>query len=183
MKIIKTEIPDVIVLEPKIFTDSRGFFFEAYNKQTYANLGITNEFVQDNHSQSSYGTLRGIHYQLPPMAQAKLVRVIKGEVFDIAVDLRQGSPTFMKWTGQILSEKNQRLMLVPHGFGHGFLVLSKTAEFLYKCDNFYSPEHDRSLQWDDPILNINWPTTPDMDINISAKDQKAPSFKKADLFL
>lgn len=182
MKITQTTLPGVVLLEPTIISDNRGFFLEAYNQRTFENLGLNYTFVQDNHSKSSYGTLRGLHYQIEPMAQAKLVRVLHGVVFDVAVDLRKSSPTFKQWTGHILSSDTQQMMLIPRGFGHGFLVLSDTAEFLYKCDNFYSPTHDRSLQWNDLDINIQWPIKNDMTLNLSKKDRDATKFKDADLF-
>lgn len=182
MKIIKTTLPDVLLIEPKVIQDERGFFFEAYNQHTFKNAGLDYTFVQDNHSKSSYGTLRGLHYQLEPMAQTKLVRVLQGRVFDVAVDLRQHSPTYKQWTGHILSSETPTMMLIPKGFGHGFLVLSATAEFLYKCDNFYSPTLDRSLQWNDNDINIKWPIKDDMTLNLSKKDMAASKLKDADLF-
>ena len=152
-----TAIPDVLVLEPKVFGDARGFFFESFNARDFAQAtGLNVEFVQDNHSKSAKGVLRGLHYQIEH-AQGKLVRVVQGEVFDVAVDLRQSSPTFGQWVGEHLSADNKRQMWVPPGFAHGFLVLSESAEFLYKTTDYWYPEHERSLLWSDPSIGIQWP--------------------------
>src|SRR5688572_26516130 len=157
MKAIPTSIPDVLVIEPKVFGDARGFFYESWNRRTFSELvGSDVEFVQDNHSLSARGVLRGLHYQLH-QAQGKLVRVVAGEVFDVAVDLRRSSPSFGKWVGERLSRDNRKMMWIPAGFAHGFLVLSDTAEFLYKTTDYYAPEHERSLLWSDPDLGIAWP--------------------------
>jgi dTDP-4-dehydrorhamnose 3,5-epimerase len=157
MKLLRTAIPDVAVIEPKVFEDARGFFLESYHKgQLEAALDRRLEFVQDNHTLSARGVLRGLHYQLPH-PQAKLVRVVRGEVFDVAVDLRRSSPTFGRWVGERLSAENRRMLWVPEGFAHGFLVLSGEAEFLYKTTDYYAPEHDRTLLWNDPALGIDWP--------------------------
>jgi dTDP-4-dehydrorhamnose 3,5-epimerase len=156
MQITATAIPDVLLLEPKVFGDARGFFFESYNARVMAEAGIVANFVQDNHSRSGRNVLRGLHYQIEH-AQGKLVRVIEGEVFDIAVDLRRSSPTFGRWVGDRLSAANRRMLWVPPGFAHGFLVLSDSAEFLYKTTDYWYPEHERTLLWDDPALAINWP--------------------------
>jgi dTDP-4-dehydrorhamnose 3,5-epimerase len=158
MNIIKTSIPDVIIFEPKVFGDDRGFFFESFNQQKFEQAtGLKNvQFVQDNHSKSAKNVLRGMHYQIE-QAQGKLLRVTQGEVFDVAVDLRQSSPTFGQWVGTHLSAENKRQMWVPPGFAHGFLVLSDTAEFLYKTTDFYAPQHECSLKWDDPTVGIQWP--------------------------
>jgi len=182
MRIINDEL-GVLLLEPRIFKDDRGFFFEAYNEGTFKELGITDTFVQDNHSSSKKGTVRGIHYQLPPKAQSKLVRVIKGKVLDFAIDLRKSSPTFLKFVGYELSEDNQHLMYIPSGFGHVFLVLSESAEFHYKCDDFYSPEHERSIIWNDPDLQLPWPSHAEEIALLSPKDLEAVLLKDADLFL
>lgn len=157
MNIIKTNIPDVIIFEPKVFGDDRGFFFESFNQQKfYDATKLHVNFMQDNHSKSSKNVLRGMHYQIE-QAQGKLVRVTQGEVFDVAVDLRQSSPTFGQWAGTHLSAENKRQMWMPPGFAHGFLVLSDTAEFLYKTTDFYAPQHECSLKWDDPTVAIEWP--------------------------
>jgi dTDP-4-dehydrorhamnose 3,5-epimerase len=157
MNVIDTAIADVKIFEPKVFGDQRGFFYESFSKKIFEQAtGLKREFVQDNHSKSQKGVLRGLHYQLPPMAQGKLVRVTQGEVFDVAVDIRTASPTFGKWVGVILSAENNRQLWVPEGFAHGFLTLSETAEFLYKATNYYSPENERSIIWNDNELNIDW---------------------------
>ena len=182
MKLVRTAIPDVIVIEPKIFNDTRGFFYESFNQQAFDEATGTNyQFVQDNHSKSSRGVLRGLHYQLPPKAQGKLVRVVQGKVWDVAVDIRKGSPTFGQWVGEELSADNHKQLWIPPGFAHGFITLSDTAEFLYKTTDYYSPEHERAIRWDDPQLAIAWPlyTT---DIQISAKDQQAVAFSQAEVF-
>ena len=158
MNVITTEIPAVLIFEPKVFGDERGFFFESFNQKVFEEaVGRKVEFVQDNHSKSSKGVLRGLHYQLEPYAQGKLVRCAVGEVFDVAVDIRKSSPTFGKWIGVNLSAENKRQLWIPEGFAHGFLVLSETAEFLYKTTNYYNPQSDRGIIWNDPSLNIKWP--------------------------
>ena len=156
MKIIQTEIPDVVVLEPRIFIDSRGFFLETYNERAFAAMGIAERFVQDNQSYSKQGVLRGLHFQVE-QAQGKLVRVVAGEVFDVAVDLRRGSATFGKWTGAQLSSTNHQMIWIPKGFAHGFYTLSETAEVAYKVTDFYAPQHERTLLWNDPDVSIQWP--------------------------
>lgn len=157
MKATRLAIPDVVLLEPKVFSDDRGFFFESFNQQRFEEvIGRTVNFVQDNHSCSAKGVLRGLHYQIQ-QPQGKLVRVIQGEVFDLTVDLRKGSPTFGKWVGEILSAENKKQIWIPEGFAHGFLVLSDSAEFLYKTTNYYNPEYERNLLWCDPALGIDWP--------------------------
>ncbi|MGX9504227.1 dTDP-4-dehydrorhamnose 3,5-epimerase, partial [Escherichia coli] len=173
MNVIKTEIPDVLIFEPKVFGDERGFFMESFNQKVFEEaVGRKVEFVQDNHSKSSKGVLRGLHYQLEPYAQGKLVRCVVGEVFDVAVDIRKSSPTFGKWVGVNLSAENKRQLWIPEGFAHGFLVLSETAEFLYKTTNYYHPEAEGSLLWNDDDININWPSS--FDIILSKKDENAP---------
>ncbi|HDD8775847.1 TPA: dTDP-4-dehydrorhamnose 3,5-epimerase [Escherichia coli] len=158
MNVIKTEIPDVLIFEPKVFGDERGFFMESFNQKVFEEaVGRKVEFVQDNHSKSSKGVLRGLHYQLEPYAQGKLVRCVVGEVFDVAVDIRKSSPTFGKWVGVSLSAENKRQLWIPEGFAHGFLVLSETAEFLYKTTNYYHPISERGVKWDDPCIDIKWP--------------------------
>ena len=156
MKVIETALPDVLLLEPRVFEDERGYFFESYNKKTLKDLGIDYEFVQDNHSRSKKGVLRGLHYQIQ-QPQGKLVRVIEGEVFDVAVDIRRSSPTFGKWVGFNLSAANKRIAWIPPGFAHGFLTLSEVAEFLYKTTDYWAPEHERCIRWDDADVAIEWP--------------------------
>ena len=158
MKVTATAIPDVLVIEPRVFGDERGFFFESFNQQAFDEaVGSKIVFVQDNHSKSAKNVLRGLHYQLPPKAQGKLVRVVQGEVFDVAVDIRKESPTFGKWVGEVLSAENKKQMWIPPGFAHGFLTLSETAEFLYKTTDYYAPEHERCIRWNDPQLAVAWP--------------------------
>ena len=174
MKATPLAIPDVVVLEPRVFGDERGFFFESFNQQVFENaVGYPVNFVQDNHSKSEQGVLRGLHYQLPPKAQGKLVRVVQGEVFDVAVDIRKNSPTFGQWVAEILSAENKKQMWIPAGFAHGFLTLSETAEFLYKTTEYYAPEFERSIIWNDPAINIHWPA--DITPQLSGKDQIAQS--------
>ena len=180
MKVTPLSIPDVLLIEPQVFGDERGFFYESFNQNKFeAALGHKINFVQDNHSKSVKGVLRGLHYQLTPKEQGKLVRVIQGEVFDVAVDLRQSSATFGKWIGEILSGDNKKQLWIPEGFAHGFLTLSDTAEFLYKTTDFYSPEHEQSILWDDETIRIDWPLE---DVFLSSKDKVAPSFKEAKYF-
>ena len=180
MAIISTKIPDVQIIEPKVFGDDRGFFYESFNKKTFAAAtGVTTDFVQDNHSKSSKGVLRGLHYQIK-QPQGKLVRVVSGEVLDVAVDIRKSSATFGQWVGVILSAENKRQLWVPKGFAHGFVVLSETAEFLYKTTDYYAPEHERCIQWNDVDLAIDWqyqgaPV-------VSGKDANGTSFKHAETF-
>jgi len=177
---ILTAIPEVIVFEPKVYGDARGFFFESFNARDFRQLtGLDVHFVQDNHSKSGKGVLRGLHYQIKH-AQGKLVRVVQGEVFDVAVDLRRTSPTFGRWVGQILSAENHKQMWIPPGFAHGFVVLSETAEFLYKTTEYWSPEHERSLLWNDPQIGIEWPI--DFAPQLAAKDEAAKRLAAADLF-
>lgn len=180
MKATPTSIPDVVILEPHVFGDDRGFFFESYNAQRFHELtGFTGEFVQDNHSRSAQGVLRGLHYQIQ-QPQGKLVRVVAGEVFDVAVDLRRSSPTFGKWVGIALSADNKRQLWIPEGFAHGFYVVSETAEFLYKTTDYYAPEHERSIRWNDPQLAINWPITTGP--ILSQKDREGLRFDEAEYF-
>lgn len=180
MNILPTEIPDVLILEPKVFGDDRGFFFESYNKKTFEELtGIQADFVQDNHSRSAKGVLRGLHYQIQ-QPQGKLVRVSQGEVYDVAVDIRQSSPTFGKWEGVVLSSENKRQLWIPPGFAHGFVVLSESAEFLYKTTDYYAPEYERCIRWDDTDLAIDWGLSENP--VVSAKDARGLPFKEADLF-
>jgi dTDP-4-dehydrorhamnose 3,5-epimerase len=182
MKITRLAIPDVILIEPDVFGDDRGFFFESFNQEKFAEAtGLSPTFVQDNHSKSTKGVLRGLHYQLPLKAQGKLVRVIQGEVFDVAVDVRRSSPTFGKWVGEHLSAENKKQLWIPEGFAHGFMTITETAEFLYKTTNYYSPEHERCIKWDDPDIGIIW--AKDMIPTLSAKDTKALGLKDADIFV
>lgn len=181
MNVIPTAIPDVLIFEPKVFGDARGFFFESFNSRVFDEaVGRHVEFVQDNHSRSRQGVLRGIHYQIQ-QPQGKLVRVARGAVFDVAVDLRKSSPTFGQWVGVELSEDNQRQLWVPEGFGHGFVVTSESADFLYKTTDYYAPAFERSIKWDDPTLNIQWPQI-DTAIQVSAKDSAGQIFETADTF-
>ncbi|OQW69524.1 MAG: dTDP-4-dehydrorhamnose 3,5-epimerase [Proteobacteria bacterium ST_bin12] len=181
MNVVKTSIPDVIIFEPKVFGDDRGFFFESFNAKTFEQtIGLNPHFVQDNHSKSAKNVLRGLHYQIE-QAQGKLARVTQGEVFDVAVDLRASSPTFGKWESTILSAENKRQMWIPPGFAHGFLVLSDTAEFLYKTTDFYAPQHECCLKWDDPTVAIEWPTHASP--LLSAKDSMGLSLQDAKKFV
>lgn len=179
LNVIKTNIPEVLILEPQIFGDERGFFFESFNQKLFDEVVNRHvEFVQDNHSKSSKGVLRGLHYQLPPFAQAKLVRCIAGEVFDVAVDIRTMSPTFGYWVGVRLSAENKRQLWIPEGFAHGFLTLSENAEFAYKTTNFYSRESEGGIMWNDPQINIEWPED-NMEFILSAKDEILPCLTDA----
>jgi dTDP-4-dehydrorhamnose 3,5-epimerase len=175
MKVTPLKIPDVLLIEPLVFEDARGFFFESFNLNEFKKTtGLDVNFVQDNHSKSVKGILRGLHYQLPPYAQGKLVRVIQGEVLDVAVDIRKSSPTYGQYIAEILSGENKKQLYIPEGFAHGFLTLSKTSEFLYKTTNFYHPDSERCILWNDDILNINWPE--DLNIQLSPKDLLGVSF-------
>ena len=158
MKVIPLAIPDIILFEPRVFGDDRGFFFESFNQKTFEEIvGIATTFVQDNHSKSTKGVLRGLHYQLHPKAQGKLIRAIQGEIFDVVVDIRKDSPTFGQWLGEVLSADNKKQLWIPLGFAHGFLTLSATAEILYKATDFYAPEYERCIAWNDPDIGIEWP--------------------------
>ena len=180
MKVTPTAIPDVLLIEPKVFGDDRGFFFESFNRQGFAQAtGFDIDFVQDNHSKSSKGVLRGLHYQIQ-QPQHKLVRVIAGEVFDVAVDIRKGSPTFGQWIGEILSGENKKQLWVPAGFAHGFVTLSASAELLYKVTDYYSPAHERCIAWNDPAIGIEWKI--DMPPLLSAKDALGLTLAQAELF-
>jgi len=182
MRVVPTALPEVLIIEPSVFGDDRGFFLESFNQRTLdAAVGEHVEFVQDNHSRSRRGVLRGLHYQLPPHAQGKLVRVVSGRVFDVAVDMRRGSATFGRWAGTELSATEHRQVWVPTGFAHGFLVLSDTADFLYKTTNYYAPAAEGCVRWDDPRLAIEWPD-PGVPIQLSGKDSSAPSFAQAPTF-
>ena len=180
MKVTPTKIPDVLLIEPKVFGDDRGFFYESFNKKRFEEAtGITAEFVQDNHSKSSKGVLRGLHYQLK-LAQGKLVRVISGEVLDVAVDIRKSSGTFGQWVSVVLSADNKQQLWIPPGFAHGFIVLSDSAEFLYKTTDYYAPDHERCIRWNDPELSIDWRY--DEEPLVSVKDAEGVLFEQADFF-
>jgi dTDP-4-dehydrorhamnose 3,5-epimerase len=178
---IPSDLPEVLILEPKVFEDDRGFFMESHNRKRFAELtGCDVEFVQDNHSRSARGVLRGLHYQLPPSPQGKLVRVVVGEIFDVAVDVRRSSPNFGRWTGVILSAQNRRQLWVPEGFAHGFLTLSDAAEVLYKATGYYTPQAERAIAWNDPEIGIAWPDAGEP--LLAAKDAAAPLLAGADTF-
>ena len=180
MNIISTSIPDVLTVEPHVFADERGFFFESFNANAFnQRIGRNVNFVQDNHSRSKKNVLRGLHYQIK-QAQEKLVRVVAGEVFDVAVDIRRNSPTFGQWEGDYLSAENKKQLWVPAGFAHGFVVLSEYAEFLYKTTDYYAPEYERCIAWDDPAINIEWPI--DGEPELSNKDKQGVSLANAELF-
>lgn len=180
MNIVETALPGVLIIEPKVFGDARGFFLESWNKASFAAAGLTMDFVQDNHSRSARGVLRGLHYQLEN-PQGKLVRVTQGAVFDVAVDIRRSSPHFGQWVGVELSADNHRMLWIPPGFAHGFVVLSEAADFLYKCTTLYHPPSDRSLRWNDPAIGIKWP---DVGVapQLSGKDEAAPLLADAEMF-
>ena len=181
MQAQKLAIPEVVLFTPKLFGDDRGFFYESFNARVFSDVtGLQPDFVQDNHSRSVKGVLRGLHYQVTPHAQGKLVRVIQGEVFDVAVDIRRSSPTFGKWVGAVLSGGNRNQLWIPAGFAHGFITLSDTAEFLYKTTGFYSTQSERGIAWNDPAIGIKWPT--DCTPLLSDKDQKGLALGEADLF-
>jgi len=180
MNVIRTALPEVLILEPKVFGDARGFFMESYNARAFREAtGLDVDFVQDNHSRSTRGVLRGLHYQLK-QPQGKLVRVVRGAVFDVAVDVRRSAPTFGQWVGVELTEDNHRELWVPEGFAHGFLVLSESADFLYKTTDYYAPEHERCIAWDDPAIGIQWPL--DGAPKLSAKDQAGIPLVEAEVF-
>ena len=180
MNVINTTIPDVLILEPKVFGDARGFFLESYNRQVFSEAtGVDVDFVQDNHSRSSQNVLRGVHYQIT-QPQGKLVRATRGRVFDVAVDLRKSSAHFGQWVGVVLSEENNRQFWIPPGFGHGFLVLSEIADFLYKTTDYYAPQYERCIMWDDPGLSIDWPI--DEEPILSNKDLQGSSLQDAEIF-
>jgi dTDP-4-dehydrorhamnose 3,5-epimerase len=180
MNVKQTKIPDVLIIEPKVFGDERGFFFESFNKKTFENLtDVKTDFVQDNHSRSTKGVLRGLHYQIK-QPQGKLVRVVSGEVFDVAVDIRKSSATFGQWAGVKLSEENKRQLWIPEGFAHGFVVLSDTAEFLYKTTDYYAPEYERCIRWNDTELAIDWQYNNEP--LVSEKDAQGVLFKEAEVF-
>ncbi len=173
MNIIKTPLPGVIIIEPRVFGDERGFFLETFREDVFTNAGLNIHFVQDNHSRSRHGVLRGLHYQLV-QPQGKLVRVATGEVYDVAVDVRLGSPTFGKWFGTVLDEKSKRMMYIPSGFAHGFVVISDSADFIYKCTDYYHPESEQGIAWNDPDIGIEWPK---VNVELSEKDNRYPSLK------
>lgn len=180
MNVIKTKIPDVLLFEPKVFGDERGFFYESFNASAFEKAtGLVANFVQDNHSKSVKNVLRGLHYQTE-QAQGKLVRVTEGEVFDVAVDLRRSSKTYGQWVGEVISSENRRSMWVPAGFAHGFLVLSETAEFLYKTTDFYAPDHEWIIKWDDPTIGVEWPIVGQPEL--SAKDSAGKSLSEVETF-
>ena len=181
MDIIPTVIPDVKLIRPKVFGDGRGFFLETWNEKSLRAEGLDLRFVQANHSRSQQNTLRGLHYQIK-QSQGKLVGVINGSVFDVAVDLRQSSPTFGQWVGEKLSDETHEMLWIPKGFAHGFLVLSESADFLYQCTDFYAPEHERTVRWDDPILSIDWPLPEGSDPVLSPKDLAGSDFSSTELF-
>ena len=176
MKVTETKLKGVYLIEPKVFGDERGWFMESWSKQKFEGAGINVEFVQDNHSFSATkGTLRGLHYQIEPMAQAKLLRCSKGSIFDVAVDIRKGSPNYAKWVGIELSAENKKQLFIPHGFAHGFITLTDDVEVQYKADNFYAPHYDGNIRWDDPDIGIEWPIQP---VILSDKDREAPLLKE-----
>ncbi|MCJ7703163.1 MAG: dTDP-4-dehydrorhamnose 3,5-epimerase [Anaerolineales bacterium] len=179
MQFTPTTIPDIILIQPKVFGDQRGFFFETYRASRFSEAGIPDQFVQDNHSGSQKGTLRGLHYQIR-QAQGKLIRVISGEIFDVAVDIRRSSATFGKWVGMNLSAENKHQLWVPPGFAHGFYVLSEWAEVMYKTTDFYAPDWERSIAWDDPDLGIDWPIAPGTEPVLSEKDRHGKSLAEAE---
>lgn len=182
MNFMQTDIKDVVIVEPKIFTDSRGYFFETYVEKRYIENGIKVDFIQDNESKSSYGVIRGLHYQTPPFAQSKLVRVISGKVLDVAVDIRKSSPTFGKYVAVELSDENKRQLFIPVGFAHGFAVLSDEVIFAYKCDNYYNPSSERGIKFDDDFLSIDW-KIPKEKMIISDKDRLLPNFNACEYFI
>ncbi|NET28967.1 dTDP-4-dehydrorhamnose 3,5-epimerase [Okeania sp. SIO1I7] len=181
MNVIQTEIPEVLLIDPKVFGDERGFFMESFNQRNFSEkTGVNLEFVQDNHSRSSKGVLRGLHYQIQ-QAQGKLLRAVVGEIFDVAVDIRKNSPNFGKWVGYLLTAENKRQLWVPPGFAHGFLVVSETADVLYKTTDYYAPEYERSIIWNDPEIGIIWPLE-GIEVKLSKKDEAGTTLKDADLF-
>ena len=183
MRAITTELPDLLILEPKVFGDDRGFFMETWNAEVFARLtGCKSAMVQDNHSRSVQGVLRGLHYQLPPAAQGKLIRAVAGEIYDVVVDIRRSSPTFSQWAGVTLSADNKRQLWIPPGFAHGFLTVSPTAEVAYKVTSFYAPAQDRGIRWDDADIGIRWPLASNVVPLLSSKDATACAFKDAEFF-
>ena len=180
MEFEPTEIRDVILIRPRVFGDPRGYFFESWQERKFADAGLDVKFVQDNHSHSERHVLRGLHYQ-SPQPQGKLVRVTNGSVFDVAVDIRRSSPTFGRWVGVVLSDQNHHMLWVPPGLAHGYLVLSETADFVYRCTDFYAPAHERAILWNDPEIGVEWPLPAGVAPTLSAKDAVAPLFRDADL--
>ncbi len=181
MQFVPTEIQDVILVEPTLFGDSRGYLLETYQEKKFAAAGITAKFVQDNHSGSQRGTLRGLHYQIE-QAQGKLVKVVVGEIFDVAVDIRKNSPTFGQWVGAVLSGENKRQLWIPAGFAHGFYVMSDWAEVFYKVTDFYAPQHERTIRWDDPEIGVQWPLAAGVEILLSPKDAQGKTLKTAEIY-
>jgi len=181
MEFEPTAIPDVVLIRPRVFGDPRGYFFESWQARAFAAAGLDFTFVQDNHSHSELHVLRGLHYQLP-QPQGKLVRVARGSVFDVAVDIRRSSPTFGRWVGVTLSDENHHMLWVPPGFAHGYLTLSDTADFLYRCTDFYAPIHEHSIRWDDPEIGVKWPLAPGVAPKVSGKDAAASRFRDAVCF-
>jgi dTDP-4-dehydrorhamnose 3,5-epimerase len=181
MEFEPTAIPEVILIRPKVFGDARGFFLESWERRKFAAAGLDVEFVQDNHSHSARHILRGLHYQIR-QPQGKLVRVVSGAVFDVAVDIRRASPTFGRWVGVTLSAENHHMLWVPPGFAHGYLVLSDAADFLYKVSDFWAPEHERAIRWDDPTIGVRWPLPPDVQPVLSGKDLDAPRLENAEVY-
>ena len=182
MKVTRTRIPDVMLIEPRVFGDDRGFFFESFNQRAFEEAtGVSTHFVQDNHSRSAHGVLRGLHYQIQ-QPQGKLVRVVSGEVFDVAVDIRRSSPTFGNWVGAVLSAENKRQLWIPEGFAHGFMALSETVQFVYKATNYYAPQSERSILWNDPDIGINWPELDGCTLSLSEKDMQAHTLATAEVY-
>ena len=182
MKVTALSIPDILLIEPKVFRDDRGFFFESFNQADFEKrTNLSPIIVQENHSKSIKGTLRGLHYQLPPKAQDKLVRVVRGEIYDVAVDIRKGSSTFGKWVGEMLSEKNKKQIWIPKGFAHGFLVLSEIAEVMYKTTDYYAPQYERCITWDDPKVSIDW-NIKGVNLLLSTKDKKGVLIQNSKVF-
>lgn len=177
MEIVETEFKNLLVLKPRIFTDERGYFYESYNRQVFSAAGISYNFIQDNQSESSFGVIRGIHYQIHPHEQTKLVRVLQGEIYDVALDLRPGSSTYGKWYGILLSDENKLQLLIPQGFAHGFSVLSRTAVVFYKTDSFYNKEAERGIVYNDPLLKIDWKLS-SSGIKVSERDRNLPDFEQ-----
>jgi dTDP-4-dehydrorhamnose 3,5-epimerase len=181
MEFVRTDIPEVILIRPQVFGDARGYFLETWQKSRFAEAGVGADFVQDNHSHSARGVLRGLHYQIR-QPQGKLVRVVTGSVFDVAVDVRRSSPTFGRWVGYELSDQNHHMLWVPPGFAHGYLVLSESADFLYRCTDFYAPQSERAIRWDDADLGVRWPLPGGAAPVLSGKDAAAPRFRDAEYF-
>jgi len=181
MHLEPTRLPEVVLIKPRVFGDERGFFFETWNERVFKDAGIPARFVQDNHSRSTRNTLRGLHFQIQ-QPQGKLVRVTRGEVFDVAVDIRRGSPRFGQWVGVVLSEANRQLLWVPPGFAHGYLAMSDSVDFIYKCTDFYAPQHERGIRWNDSVIGVQWPLPAGVTPTLSAKDLIAPVFKEAETY-